>query len=300
MAEQSTTAAAQGQLVSFKNAKGTKLNGGLFTTDKVPAHDIAVISTHGAANNFYSSVTGFLSPALPLHGYPTLSMNLSSHDRFYSQVPFEDCELDFAAGVKFMQGLGYKRFVLFGHSLSVTQIVYYVARSQEPSVVGLALSAGHDDLRGISWRNWENVAADPKAEHERVVAECRKLIAEGNGDRLFVIPWWSPDPKLKLRQQYREISALAYVSNRAPDSNCNASRWIPAVKAPTLFIGHSVVDTTAAPDMMERLRKLATSAAFTDFVNIEGSGHFYVGFESQLIGAVVSFIDKVRKASAIA
>src|ERR1700760_2512068 len=124
MAEQSTYDVAEGRLVSFKNSKGTKLDGALFTTDKVAERDIAVISTHGAANNFYSSVTGFLSPALPFHGYPTLSMNLSCHDRSYSKFAFEDCELDFAAAVKFMQGLGYKRFVLFGHSLSVTQIIY--------------------------------------------------------------------------------------------------------------------------------------------------------------------------------
>ena len=295
MVEQSTNV-AHGRLVAFKNAKGTKLDGALFTTDKVPAHDIAVISTHGAANNFYSSVTGFLSPALPFHGYQTLSINLSSHDRFYSKSPFEDCEADFAAAVKFMQSHGYKRFVLFGHSLSVTQIIYYMARSQEPSVIGLALSAGHDDLRGISWRNWQGVSADPHAEHERFVAECRKLIAEGDGDRLFVIPWWNPDPKLKLRQQYREISALAYVSYRAPDSNCNASQWMPKVKVPALFIGHSVVDTMADTGMMERLRGFATSAPFTDFVNIEGSGHFYVGFEKQLISAVVNFLDKLRMA----
>lgn len=293
MAEQSTQV-AEGRLVSFKNSKGTKLDGALFTTDKVTAHKIAVISTHGAANNFYSSVTGFLSPALPFHGYPTLSMNLSSHDRFYSKFPFEDCELDFAAAVKFMQRLGYKHFVLFGHSLSVTQAIYYVARSQEPSVIGLALSAGHDDLRGISWRNWQSVSDDPKAEHERFVLECKKLIASGDGDRLFVIPWWDSDPKLKLRKQYREISALAYVSYRAPDSNCNASRWMPAVKVPALFIGHSVVDTMADTGMTERLRGFATSAPFTDFVNIEGSGHFYVGFENQLIGAVVEFLDKLR------
>jgi pimeloyl-ACP methyl ester carboxylesterase len=294
MTEAASRSEMRGEIVTFKTADNVRLDGALFR-DPATSRDIAVISTHGAGNNFYSSVTGFLSPVLPARGYPTLSMNLRSHDRFYAQSLFDDCEKDFAAGVKFMQSLGYKKFVLFGHSLSVTQIIFYMARSQEPSVAGIALSAGHDDLRGISWRSWDTLVPDPKAEEARVLAACRKYVEEGDGDHLIVIPWWRPDPKLNLRQQYREISAKAYISNWGPESNCNASLWMPHVKVPTLFITHSVVDTTASPEMMLRLQSMATAAPFTDHINIEGSGHFYVGYERQLIDAVASWIDKLRK-----
>ena len=129
----------RGELVSFRAEDGVRLHGAVFTNSRVPARDIAVIGTHGSANSFYGSVTGFLSPALASLGYPTLSMNLRCHDRLSSTSIFEDCEKDFAAGVQFMRDQGYRRIVLFGHSLSVTQIIYYMARRQEPSVVGLAL-----------------------------------------------------------------------------------------------------------------------------------------------------------------
>lgn len=285
----------RGELVSFKAADGVRLDGALFTNSRVPSHDIAMIGTHGSGGSFYTSVTGFLCPALPSHGYPVLSMNLRCHDRSYVSSIFEDCEKDLAAGVQFMKEQGYKNIVLFGHSLSVTQILYYMARSEESAVVGLVLSAGHDDLRSVSWSYWDTLVDDPKAEYERVLAQCRELVAEGDGGRLIIIPWWRPDPKLNLRQQYRETSAQTFVSYRAPESNCNASAWVPQVKTPMFFITHSVVDTAASPEMTKRLHKLATNARFTDDVDIKGSGHFYVGYEDPLVDAVTGWIDKLRQ-----
>jgi pimeloyl-ACP methyl ester carboxylesterase len=285
----------RGELVSFRAADKTQLHGALFTNSRVPNHDIAVIGTHGAGSSFYTSVTGFLCPGLASYGYPTLSMNLRCHDRNYALSIFEDCEKDLAAGLRFMREQGYKHVVLFGHSLSVTQIIYYMARAQEPSVVSLALSAGHDDLRGVSWQYWETLVDDPHAEYERVLAQCRELIAQGDGGRLIIIPWWRPDPKLKLPQQYRETSAQTFVSYRAPESNCNASLWMPKIKAPTLFISHSVVDTAASPEMTKRLQALATNARLRDYVEIEGSGHFYVGYEDQLVRALVGWLGKLRQ-----
>jgi alpha-beta hydrolase superfamily lysophospholipase len=290
----------RGEIVSFQTSDGVRLHGALYTNGRARSDDIAVIGTHGAASNFYTSVVGFLSPALPSHGYPTLAMNLRCHDRFYATSIFEDCEKDLAAGVRFMKEQGYSRIILFGHSLSVTQILYYMARSQEASVIGLALSAGHDDLRAVSWTYWDTLVDDPKAEYNRVLAHCRELVAQGDGDRLIIIPWWRPDPKLKLRQTYRETSAQTFVSYRSPESNCNASVWMPQVRTPMLLIAHSKVDTAASPDMMKRLQQRATNATSTDYLEIQGAGHFYVGYEDQLTDAVVGWIDKLRGAGSTA
>jgi len=290
----------RGELVAFRAEDGMQLHGAVFTNSRVPSRDIAVIGTHGAANSFYGSVTGFLSPGLATLGYPTLSMNLRCHDRAYSSSIFEDCEKDFAAGVAFMKEQGYRRIVLFGHSLSVTQILYYMARRQEPSVVGLALSAGHDDLRRDIHRSWETLADDPKAAYARVLQECRDLVASGDGDRLIVIPWWRPDPKLKLRQTYREISAQTFVSYRSPESNCNASAWIGQVKTPMLLIAHSVVNTTASPEMMRILHRLATACEASEYLEIEGASHFYNGFEDRLTGDIADWIERVPARRALA
>jgi len=54
------------------------------------------------------------------------------------------------------------------------------------------------------------------------------------------------------------------------------------------------VDTFASPEMAEKLRAGATAAPFVDFVNIEGSGHFYKGYEQKLVDTVVAWLDKIR------
>ena len=294
MSGMSKDADTRGELVTFTASDDVRLHGGLFTNSRVPERDIAVIGTHGSGSSFYTSVTGFMCPELPTRGYPTLSMNMRTHDKFDAHAIFEKCAEDWAAGVKFMKEQGYKKIVLFGHSFSVTSISYYMAQAADPEVVGLALSAGHDDLRGNAWTAWDTLVDDPKAETARFLAQCRELVEQGDGDRRFIIPLWRPDPKLNLRQNYREISAQTYVSNSAPESNCNASLWVPSIKVPILFIGHSVVDTTARPEMMKKLLELATSAPSKEYVEIEDSGHFYVGFEDQFIGVVADWLDKQR------
>ena len=37
-----------------------------------------------------------------------------------------------------------------------------------------------------------------------------------------------------------------------------------------------------------------STAPFVDFVNVEGSGHFYRGYEQKLIGLVGDWLDKIR------
>lgn len=48
-------------------------------------------------------------------------------------------------------------------------------------VLGLALSAGHDDLGRDIHRSWEGLPDDPKAAYGRVLLECRDMVARGDG-----------------------------------------------------------------------------------------------------------------------
>jgi hypothetical protein len=90
------------------------------------------------------------------------------------------------------------------------------------------------------------------------------------------------------------VAAKTFLSHYGPDSNCRAWKWIDKVKVPVYIVTHSVVDTFASPEMAEKLREGATAAPFVDFVNVEGSGHFYRGYEQKLIDIVVAWLDKVR------
>jgi pimeloyl-ACP methyl ester carboxylesterase len=283
------------EFVDTETADGVPLHGALYVSENERPYDLAVLTYHGSGANFYSGPPGFLAPALPGRGYTALSMNLRDHGRFHEKSPFEPCELDIAAAVAFLRRRGFQRVVIFGHSMSVTQVVYYLGRNPDPAVVGAVLSGGHWDLAGDKWQAWLKLAPDnPRGGYEEFLGRCQDLVARGRGDEYLIVPWWMPDPANWNSEHYRPITAKAFLSFYGPDSNCRASRWIGNVRVPVMILSHSIVDTFASPDMAEKLHAGATAAPFVDLVTIEGSGHFYYGFEQQVIDAVADWVDKVR------
>ena len=283
------------EFVGTEAADGTPLHGAFYVSESERPHDLALLAYHGSGANFYSGPPGFLAPALPSHGYAALSMNLRDHGRFHERSLFEPYELDIAAGVAYLRRRGFQRIAIFGHSLSVTQVVYYLARQPDPAVCGAILSGGHYDLAGDRWQAWTKLLPDnPRRGYEEMVARCQDLVARGRGEELLIVPWWMPDPASWNPEHYRPIAAQTFLSYYGPDSNCRASKWIGSVGVPLLIVTHSIVDTFATPEMAEQLRAGATAAPFADLVNVEGSGHFYRGYERRLVDAVAGWLDRVR------
>jgi pimeloyl-ACP methyl ester carboxylesterase len=289
------TPAVRAEFVATEAADGVSLHGAFYVHAQERPHDVGVLLYHGSGANFYSGPPGFLAPALTARSYAALSMNLRDHGRFHEKSLFEPCELDIAAGVAYLRQRGFERIVIFGHSLSVTQVLYYLGRNPDPAVCGTALSGGHWDLAGDRWQSWNKLRPDhPRAGYEEMVAHCEELAASGRGDDLVIVPWWQPDPAKPSPEDYRPLAAKTFLAYYGPDSNCRASKWIGRVRVPVLIISHTVVDTFADPAMAEKLHAGATAAPFADLVEIQGSGHFYQGYEHQLVSVVADWIDKVR------
>lgn len=283
------------EFVATETPDGVTLNGAYFLSEAIKPHDLALLAYHGSGGNFYSGPCGFLAPGVASRGYVGVSMNLRDHGRYHERSLFEPCEIDIQAAVDFLKGRGHSRIVLFGHSLSVTQVLYYLGRRQDPAVVGAILSGGHWDLAGDKWQAWLKLRPDnPRAGYEEMVQQCRDLVTRGRGDELIIVPWWMPDPNNWNPEHYRPVAAKTFLSYYGPESNCRACLWIDKVRIPLYIVTHSVVDTFASPEMAEKLRAGATAAPFVDFVNVEGSGHFYRGYEQKLIDLVTAWLDKIR------
>jgi hypothetical protein len=267
------------EFVATEASDGVALHGAYYVSEAAKPHDMALLAYHGSGGNFYAGPCGFLAPGVASKGYVGLSMNLRDHGRYHDRSTFEPCELDIAAGVNFLKSRGLKRIVLFGHSLSVTQI----------------LSGGHWDLAGDKWQAWLKIRPDdPHGGYDEMIARCKELVAKGRGDELIIVPWWMPDPENWNPDHYRPVAAKTFLSYYGDESNDRACKWMDKVRVPVYIVTHSVVDTFASPDMAEKLREGATAAPFVDFVNIEGSGHFYKGYEQKLIDTVAAWLDKLR------
>jgi pimeloyl-ACP methyl ester carboxylesterase len=285
------------EFVVTEASDGVALHGALYTPEAERPHDLVLLAYHGSGGCFYAGPCGFLAPGVSTRGYAGLGMNLRDHGRYYDRATFEPCARDIAAAVDLLRERGFRRIVLFGHSLSVTQILYYLAHGPDPAVCGAILSGGHWDLAGDRWQAWLKLRPDnPHAGFEQLASECQDLVDHGRGAEYVTVPWWQPDPAKPTPNDYRSISAQTFLSYYGPDSNCRACKWIGSVQVPVYIVTHSIVDTFASPAMAEKLRAGATAAPFVDFINIEGSGHFYIGYEEQLITVVGDWLDKVRLA----
>ncbi len=283
------------EFVATESADGVTLNGAYFVSEVTRPHDLALLAYHGSGGNFYAGPCGFLAPGIASRGYAGLSINLRDHGRYHDRSVFEPCEIDIQAAVDFLKARGHARIVLFGHSLSVTQILFYLARHQDPAVAGAILSGGHWDLAGDKWQAWLKIRPDnPRAGYQEMIQRCRDLVARGRGEELIIVPWWMPDPANWNPDHYRPVAAKTFLSHYGPDSNCRACLWIDKVRVPLCIVTHNIVDTFASPEMAEKLRAGATAAEFVDFVNVGDSGHFYKGFEQKLIDHVVDWLDKIR------
>jgi pimeloyl-ACP methyl ester carboxylesterase len=283
------------EFVVAEASDGVPLHGALYTSEVGRPHDLALIAYHGSGANFYSGPCGFLAPGVAARGYAGLTINLRDHGRAHYRSTFEPCALDIAAAVALLRERGFRRVALFGHSLSVTQIIYYLAQQPDPAVCGALLSGGHWDLGGTKWQAWTKLIPDnPRRGYDELVARCQEMVAQRHGEELIIIPWWQPDPANFNPDHYRPISPKTFLSNYGPDTNCRACLWMDQVRVPLLIITHDIVDTVASPEMAEQLRAGAVNAPFVDFVNVGASGHFYKGFEQKLIDLVVDWLDKLR------
>lgn len=288
------------EFVVAETPDGVPLHGAYYTPEVGRPHDLALLAYHGSGGNFYSGACGIIAPGVTSRGYAALALNLRDHDRAHDRSLFEPCATDITTAVALLRERGFRRIVMFGHSLAPTQMTYYLANQPDPEVCGAILSGGHWDLAGDKWTSWSKLSDDPRGAFEAQLAACRELIATGHGDDLLVLPHWNPDPARHNPEHYRAISAKTFVNYYGPESNCRLARWIGSVRVPLLILTHTVVDTFATPEMAEKIRAGATAAPFVDFVNIEGSGHFFRGFEQQLIGVVADWLDKVRSSTAAA
>ena len=131
---------ALGELVTFTNSKGLRLDGILYHNN---ADRTTIIHVHGSFGNFYHN--HFLRLMAKMYsdaGINFLSFNLSAHDGIaeairckgkteeweyigYSVVDFSTCIYDIEGAIDFVQQFS-DRVVLQGHSLGCDRVLHFL------------------------------------------------------------------------------------------------------------------------------------------------------------------------------
>ncbi len=189
-------------IFSFKTSDGLDLYGGLIEAKKSQKKskklsETIVVHVHGMTDFFYdgklvetvakaANATGHDFFAFNNRGMGSISL---INKRFLgtSLEKFEDCRFDIAGALLALQNLGYRKFILSGHSTGCQKIAYFASMVKKFSIESLILMSPADDLavqRKVLGKNFEKYF---KEAEELVKTHKEETILSSE----FKTPMWS-------------------------------------------------------------------------------------------------------------
>lgn len=255
---------------------------GLFYQPEGGATAGGVLLFHGNTMNFYVGLLRFLPPALTRLGFACLAFNRRGHDILSTrnsrgseggafQLTHEAIE-DNAIAARWMAERGFVEPVVMGHSNGGMLGVRHVI--DHPATRALVLlSAGRGGPTSVQSGGTEGLLAG--ARFEEIHARARKLVAEGRGKELILMPGW-----------WYVITAESFIDRltEVPDTIA----LVPQVKCPVLCIRGDMEDAWRYP--AEEFQRLARSPC--EAVVVPACDHFYNGKEAEVTSAVTAWLTR--------
>lgn len=280
------------QLISIETASGVTLDG-LLT--EPPDARAATLLIHGKGGNFYTGPGRFIPELSRLADVCHLSINMRCHDLGYTKpdVPISlhgtpsdrpdrqpevaggmwellaEGREDLRAAVRYLRDRGYGKVFLIGHSSGAFYATHHAA--QDPDIAGrILLSPLVSNKAPLElWFPSEEVL-------DVAIANARGMVASGEGHRILTLPKW-----------YYGMSAASLLDRLDEEDDA----WMKAVSSsssPLLMIWGSAESRHAAwSDLWSRL-----GVPDREHHIIEGSEHFYLGFEHELTRLIDDFIER--------
>ncbi len=261
----------------------------------------AVLLIHGFTANFYRlPYVHLLAQVVHGAGYAFLTANTRGHDimaTVYSTDPdrsarlgsayerFEHSLLDLRAWLDWLEEQGHSRVVLLGHSLGAAKVAHYVARTQDPRVIGVGLLSPAD-LTVLQRQEGEPF--------DQIVEWAQRQVAKGQPDALLLPP----------KPEYIPMSAATFLDFFGPNAPSHIFRFstpdelwpcVPDIAVPLLALlgteGEYVPgDPKAALEALARQARRTPSCTLRF---LPGVRHNYRGHEEQVVAVVLSWLKDV-------
>lgn len=267
------------ELVDVHAADGLAL-AGAFAMPQQPdtnARFDAVLMMHGAGGRFFDAFYHGFSAALLARGVATLRANNRGHDivnRGNARGAFagtafealEACVLDWRAWIDLLAARGYRRVLVFGHSLGAVKSAYYLATERDARVAGCVLASPPRFNTGIM------LASDRGSEFAKTLDEARALVAAGR-----------PEDLVRTTFPLRSFAgAAAYLAKYGAGARFDVLALLGSIACPVL--GLTGANELADPTFCDHPAGYAAARALKpdlDFALVPDGDHHYSGDRAQ-------------------
>lgn len=264
------------RLVNTSTTDGVRLHGALLTPTGYESPKVDVVMTmHGVGGNFYgSNIFSNLAPAIQSWGAHVLLTNNRGHDGLtkspmMARAGFgaayeivDESRLDIRAWLEFLTAEGFRRVVLFGHSLGAVKSIYSMARECFPEVKGIFACSPPC----LSYQKL--VASSDASEFLANIARAKEYCDRGEPNQLLDVRF--PFPLI--------ISAAAYLEKYGPTERYNFLVHTPQLKIPVKFCYGELELTRpvgAFNKIDEDIKRLGQQQSNLSLAIVPMANHFY-------------------------
>jgi alpha-beta hydrolase superfamily lysophospholipase len=278
-----------GSLLTFNATDKTELNGFLMKSKN--QNKKLIIHIHGMGGNFYWNT--FIQPIydiLQKSNYDFLTINTRGNGyitRVYqnkkkttigvAHEKFEESIYDIQGAINLGTKLGYKEFILSGHSTGCQKVIYYQAKKQNKKVKGLLILAPGDDY---------SIEKQEKGkDFTKAVQYAKKLVKLGKGDQIL-------PPHISKYSAKRFLSFADSKNTESKLLNYSGElKLFSKVKEPMLAVFGSEDEylVGTASNSLAKLRE-KTNSNFLETIIVPKANHGFKGKEKKLAKLIFDFI----------
>ena len=282
-----------GTLIEFQSRDGLRLHGFLV---RGSSSKKCIIYVHGMTGNFYHHLLPFFLVPAARKDFSFFSMNTRGHDSvakiYYGRKKkriiggtnlekFEDSVMDIKGAIRALRKLGFKKFVLCGHSTGCQKTAYYLYKTNDRLVAGLILLAPADDYNAQKkelGKKWN-----------RVVNLCKKLVNQGKGNETR-----KDIPDGFSARRYLSVADLKRVESRLFNYD-GPLREFSRLTVPILAVFGSKEQYAVKPVKvyLDLLKQKTHSKRFNSAI-VNAGDHAFAKREAELARLVVHWLKAIR------
>ncbi len=247
----------------------------------------AALMMHGAASAFWEPFYRNFSPALVARGVATLRANNRGHDIVNRGdgrgTPFgvafealEDCVLDWQAWLGFLEARGYRRILLFGHSLGAVKTAYYLTTERDARVHGCVLASPP------RFNTDAMLASERGTEFAATIAAAQELVAAGKPNGL--VPTTFPLTSF--------TGAAAYLAKYAAGAKFDVFERVASIACPVLALtGENELGDPVFRDHPAGYAAAQEKKPDLAFTVVPNGDHFYTLAQTFAVERLLEWID---------